>query len=333
MSSERGYLVTGAAGFIGSHLCEALLEAGHRVVGIDCFDSYYDPKIKRSNVATLREHERFTLIEGDIRNADMLETCFKKHKSDVVVHLAARAGVRNSVEDPLYCTENNVSGTVTLLQAAVERGIERFVFGSSSSVYGATNQVPFSEDQDISRPVSPYAASKVAGEAYCYSYHHLYDLPVVCLRFFTVFGPRQRPDLAINKFSQLMLAGKPLPVYGDGSASRDFTYVGDIVRGIMAAGETAELASPQTFEVINLGSDTPYTVMNLVQALELLLGIQATIDWQPPCPGDVPITWANIEKARRVLGWEPKTTLADGLRAFAQWCREQNGIVAPRKGH
>jgi len=328
MAEERTYLVTGAAGFIGSHLSEGLLEAGHRVVGIDCFDPYYDPLLKRANAAGLREHPNFTLVEGDIRDTDTLSMCFQKHKINVVAHLAARAGVRSSVEDPLFYTQNNVFGTVNLLQAAVERGVERFVFGSSSSVYGATNEVPFSEDQRIMTPASPYAASKVAGEAYCYSYNHLYDLPVVCLRFFTVFGPRQRPDLAINKFTRLMLADKPLPVYGDGSASRDFTYVGDIVRGIMAAGELPELASPDTFEVINLGSDTPFTVMDIVRALELLLGIKAKIEWQPLCPGDVPRTWANIDKARRVLDWEPKTKMADGLRAFIQWCRQQNGVAA-----
>jgi UDP-glucuronate 4-epimerase len=218
---------------------------------------------------------------------------------------------------------------VNLLSKAAEEGVARFVFGSSSSVYGADNEVPFSEDQRITMPISPYAASKVAGEAYCHSFHHLYDLPVVCLRFFTVFGPRQRPDLAMNKFIRLILADQPIPVYGDGSASRDFTYVGDIVRGIMAAAEHPDLASPDTFETINLGSDEPITVLEMVAAIEDVIGRQAQIDWQPLSPGDVPRTWANVRKAKTLLNWQPQVSIQEGLSAFADWYRQQadaNGV-------
>lgn len=328
MGRDRVYLVTGAAGFIGSHLVEALLAAGRRVVGIDSFDPSYDPKLKRSNVARLSEHEDLILVEGDVRDPVFVRSCLQRHKISVVVHLAARHGGENPVEDPISLVGDNIVGTVNLLQASVARGIERFIYGSCACVYGAANPVPFSEDQPISMPTTPYAASKAAGEAYCYTYHHLYGLPVVCLRLFSVYGPRQRPDLLISRFVHLMLGDKPLPLYGDGDTSRGFTYVGDVVRGIVAASEQPKLGADGSFEVINLGSDAHYTVMNIVRALELLLGVQARIDWKPPPPGDQPKAWANVEKARRLLNWTPETNLATGLRAFARWCREQNGSPA-----
>ena len=319
MASKKTCLVTGAAGFIASHLSEALIAEGYEVVGIDNFDPYYDAAVKHRNLGALQQQPGFSFIEGDIRSAEFLGECFHRHRPDIVFHLAARAGVRGSVAEPIVYTDINVMGTVNLLTAAAAEGIERFIFGSSSSVYGAANEVPFSEDQPITRPISPYAASKVAGEAYCYAFHHLYELPMVCLRFFTVYGPRQRPDLAINKFTRLMLAGEPIPVYGDGSASRDYTYVGDIVRGVLAAADRPHLAAPDTFEVINLGSDRPITVLELVEAIEHVVGSKARIAWQPLSPGDVPRTWASIAKAKRVLNWEPGTDLLEGLHAFADW--------------
>ncbi|NSW58622.1 MAG: NAD-dependent epimerase/dehydratase family protein [Armatimonadetes bacterium] len=324
MGSERAYLVTGAAGFIGSHLVEALLSAGRQVIGIDSFDPHYDPKLKRGNIASLLAHEGFTLVEGDVRDPLLVRTCLNKQKIGVVVHLAARHGGQTFLEDPGACVGDNVAGTVNLLHECVGRGIERFILGSCSSVYGAANSAPFSEEQSISTPTSPYAASKIASEAFCYTYHHLYGLPVVCLRLFSVYGPRQRPDLLISKFVHLMLQDKPLPVYGDGEVSRGFTYVDDVVRGIIAASEHPKLGAPSSFEVINLGSDAPYTVMNIVRALELLLGIQARIDWRPPTREDLPKAWANVTKARKLLNWTPGTSLASGLRAFVRWCREQN---------
>ena len=329
MCKKRTYLVTGAAGFIGSHLSEALIAGGHKVIGIDNFDPYYAPALKRQNLAELTDQAGFVFLEGDIRDQEILDHCFKAHGPEVIVHLAARPGVRGSVAEPLLYTNVNVMGTVNLLSKAAEQGVGRFIFGSSSSVYGADNEVPFSEDQRITMPISPYAASKVAGEAYCHSFHHLYDLPVVCLRFFTVFGPRQRPDLAMNKFARLILAGQPIPVYGDGSASRDFTYVGDIVRGIVAAAEHPDLASPDTFEAINLGSDEPITVLEMVAAIEEAVGHQAQVDWQPLSPGDVPRTWADVRKAKTLLNWQPQVSLEDGLSAFADWYRQRaevNGV-------
>jgi UDP-glucuronate 4-epimerase len=317
---ERSCLVTGAAGFIGSHLCDMLVASGHRVIGIDNFDPYYDQALKRDNIADLLQDPLFTFIEGDIRDHALVSGSVAEYSCSTIIHLAARAGVRGSVAEPLMYTELNVDGTVALLEVAAKRGVERFIFGSSSSVYGATNDVPFTEGQDITRPVSAYAASKVAGEAYSHVFHSLYHVPVVCLRFFTVYGPRQRPDLAINKFCRLMLEGKPIPVYGDGRSSRDFTYVGDIVRGIGAALDAPELGNPDTFEIINLGNDSPVTVLELVEVIEEVLGRKAEIDWHPPSPGDMPRTWACIDKARRLLKWEPQVSLAEGIGNFVNWC-------------
>jgi len=318
MASQRTCLVTGAAGFIGSYLSEALVTAGHNVVALDNFDPFYDPALKHRNIAGLLDDPRLVLVEGDIRDTELVAGCFQQHNPDAVVHLAARGGVRGSVADPLLYTDVNVTGTVTVLAAAAEHHVERFIFGSSSSVYGAANTLPFTEDQSVAGPISPYAASKVAAEAYCHTFGALYGLPVVCLRLFGVYGPRQRPDLAISKFYRLMLAGQALPVYGDGSASRDLTYVTDIVSGILAALQQPALATPGSFEIINLGSGAPVTVLELIRALEEILGCEVEIDWQPPAPGDVPHTWASIEKAKRVLGWQPTTSLPDGLAQFVQ---------------
>ncbi len=317
-TSTTTILVTGAAGFIGSHVCEALVARGERVVGIDNFDPYYDPAIKRRNVSELVSDERFTLIEGDILDPDALEAAFAVGEVRGIIHLAAKAGVRPSIANPLAYVRTNVDGTAMLLEAARRHGVARFVFGSSSSVYGAANEVPFSEDQRIDRPISPYAASKVAAEALCHTWHHLYGIPMVLLRFFTVYGPRQRPDLAINKFVRLLEAGQPIPQFGDGSSSRDYTYVADIVRGVLAAYD-----SDLQYEIINLGSSSPVRLDELIAAVGAALGIEPVVEVLDHQPGDVPHTFASVAKAKRLLGWEPQWTLAEGLREFVAWYRVQ----------
>lgn len=313
----RTVLVTGAAGFIGSHLCEALVARGDTVIGIDNFDPYYNPQIKRRNLAGLLAGERFTLIEGDINDPPALAAAFEPG-IEGVVHLAAKAGVRPSIAQPLDYARVNVEGTAAVLEAARRHGVGRFVFGSSSSVYGAANEVPFSEDQRIDRPISPYAATKVAGEALCHTWHHLYGLPIVMLRFFTVYGPRQRPDLAINKFVRLLDGGEPIPQFGDGSSSRDYTFVADIVRGIIAAYD-----SDLDFEIINLGGSSPVRLDELIAAVGAAVGVEPRVEVLPDQPGDVPRTYASVDKARRLLGWEPRVPLSEGLRAFVAWYRAQ----------
>lgn len=309
-------LVTGGAGFIGSHTMQALLQRGDEVVCLDSFDAYYPRLHKERNLAEVGTREGLRLVEGDIRDEALVADVFRDFEPEAVIHLAARAGVRPSIEDPAGYMSVNVSGTVNLLQAAVRAEVRKFVFASSSSVYGAAASVPFSEEQDITRPVSPYAASKVAGEALCYTMHHLYRLPIVGLRFFTVFGPRQRPDLAINKFVRLMLAGQPLPVFGDGTSSRDYTFVSDIVRGIVAA-----LEADLTYEVVNLGNSAPVTLSELIATLESVMGCRAEIERLPDQPGDVPRTYASTAKALRLLDWQPQVSLRDGLERFVEWYR------------
>lgn len=293
------------------------MERGDNVIGIDNFDHFYDPQIKRENIGELLTSERFTLIEGDIRDEKVVELGLDRG-ADGVIHLAAKAGVRPSIEAPLDYVSVNVEGTTVLLEAARRHGVERFIFGSSSSVYGATNHVPFSEDQRVDRPISPYAASKVAAEALCHAYHHLHRLPVVILRFFTVYGPRQRPDLAISKFVRLLEAGQPIPQYGDGSSSRDYTYVTDIVRGIVAAWD-----SDLEWEVINLGGASPIRLSEMIAAVAEAVGVEPQVKMLPDQPGDVPRTCADISKAGRLLGWEPQYSLDEGLREFVRWYREQ----------
>ncbi len=314
-------LVTGVAGFIGSHTAEALLRRGTPVVGIDNFDPYYDVAIKRRNVQEIETTAQqagtsFAMAEGDICNHDLIQELLAEHNVQAIIHLAAKAGVRPSLEDPVGYARTNIEGTISLLEAAQAAKIARFIFGSSSSVYGDAAQVPFSEDQPVAMPISPYGASKVAGETYCYAYHSLYYLPVVCLRFFTVYGPRQRPDLAINKFVRLLSADKPIPKYGDGTSMRDYTYIADIVRGILTA-----LDSDIQWDIINLGSDNPITLNQLIAAIEEVLDKRATIDQLPPQPGDMRQTHADITKARRLLDWEPQITLQEGLLEFVEWWR------------
>lgn len=308
-------VVTGAAGFIGSHLSEALLRAGWQVTGLDAFDRFYDPAVKRRNIADCLGCTAFRLVEGDIRDRAVVEAVFGGGV-DAVVHLAARAGVRPSIEDPLLYQDVNVNGTCLLLEVARGHGIRRFIFASSSSVYGNNKKVPFSEADRVDHPISPYAATKKAGELICHTYHHLFGMAVTCLRFFTVYGPRQRPDLAIHKFGRLIEQGKPIPVFGDGSMMRDHTYIADIVAGIMAALERAE-----GYHIYNLGNSNPVSLADLIAALERALGRKAVIHRLPNQPGDVERTFADISLARSELGFRPSTTLEEGLRRFVAWMR------------
>lgn len=307
-------LLTGGAGFIGSHLAEALLARSCELLILDDLNDYYDPALKRANLEEIRRAGPFEFVHGNICDAALVESLFERIRPVTVVHLAARAGVRPSLEQPALYQRVNVEGTAVLLEAARRHGVQRFVFASSSSVYGAASRVPFSEDDPVRAPISPYAASKVAGEALCHVYAHLYGLRIVCLRFFTVYGPRQRPDLAIRKFAESISAGRPIPVFGDGSTGRDYTYIDDIVAGILAAME-----HEAAFEVFNLGNSSPVLLREMIATLERVLGKEALIDRQPLQPGDVPITYADISKAKRLLGWAPKTPLEAGVRRMAEW--------------
>lgn len=316
-------LVTGAAGFIGSHLCERLVADGHGVWGIDNFDPYYDPAIKRRNVAELDQQPCMHLVEGDIRDEVLLEGLFNSVPFDAVIHLAARAGVRASLAEPELCLDVNVTGTIRLLQAMRRHHVARLVFASSSSVYGERTDasVAFSESDPADQPVSPYAASKRTGELLCHTWHHLWGLSVYCLRFFTVYGPRQRPDLAINKFVRLMREGAPIPMFGDGSSGRDYTFVGDIVEGVVRSLRSLAARAPgdPAFEIVNLGQGDVVRLNELIGALSDALGIDASIRRQPEQPGDVPLTLADTAKCRRLLDWKPDIGIAEGIRRYVAW--------------
>ena len=317
-------LVTGAAGFIGSHLCERLIERGDEVVGLDNFDPFYDPEVKRRNLAALLDHSRFRLIEEDIRQAEDVEAALGGIGAiDVVVHLAARAGVRPSIEEPVLYSQVNLDGTTAMLELARRRDIKRFVFGSSSSVYGNNQKVPFSEQDPVERPISPYAATKRAGELLCHTYHHLYDLSVVCLRFFTVYGPRQRPDLAIHKFARLLAEGQPIPMYGDESTRRDYTYVDDILQGVEGAIEYTRRNEP-VYEVINLGESDTTTLSRLIDLIARAMGVVPNIERLPLQAGGVQQTYADISRARQLLGYAPQTKIEDGIPRFVEWYQMQS---------
>jgi UDP-glucuronate 4-epimerase len=322
-------LVTGGAGFIGSHLCERLVRRGCTVVALDSFDPFYDPAVKRRNVAALREAKRFRLVEADIRDLAQVERALDDAGIggvDAVVHLAARAGVRPSIEAPVLYSEVNVAGTAAMLELACRRGISRFVFGSSSSVYGNNAKVPFSEADPVDHPISPYAATKRAGELLCHTYRHVHGLSVVALRFFTVYGPRQRPDLAIHKFGRLMLEGRPIPLFGDGTTARDYTFVDDIVRGIEGAIAYTG-AHPGAFEIVNLGGSRPATLRRLVELLSEAFGVEPRVQWLPAQPGDVERTYADVGRARELLGYVPEVPLEEGIPRFAAWLREESSIL------
>ena len=311
-------LVTGGAGFIGSHLCEALLRQGHEVVALDNFDEFYDPAIKRANISPCRAHDRFVLAEGDIRDAELVGRLLGEHHPEVIVHLAARAGVRPSIEDPLLFQDVNMRGTNVLLEAARRQGVTKFVFASSSSVYGNNKKVPFAESDVVDFPISPYAATKKAGELLCHTYHHLFDMDITCLRFFTVYGPRQRPDLAIHKFAKLIEAGRPIPVFGDGAMMRDFTYVDDIVDGTMRAIERCK-----GYSIFNLGGSHPVALSALIALIEKVLGKEAMIERLPQQPGDVDRTFADLSRSETALDYRPRVRLEAGLERFVRWFRNE----------
>jgi UDP-glucuronate 4-epimerase len=332
VTSAGPILVTGAAGFIGSSLTDRLLKDGVGVIGLDNFCDFYDPARKRANIEAAMAHPRFQLVEADIRDRAAVLEAFATHRPAAVVHLAAMAGVRPSIEHPDYYAAVNVSGTVNLLDAAVAHGVQRFLFASSSSVYGNNPKVPFAETDSVDHPISPYAATKKAGELICYTYHHLHALPVFCLRFFTVFGPRQRPDLAISKFLRLVAAGKRIPVFGDGSASRDYTYIDDIVSGILATldrcgtvgtttGGSGDQSSGGGYRIYNLGGSHPVSLKDLIATIEKVVGRTAVLDRLPMQPGDVERTWADLTRSSAELGYHPRTSLGEGIARQWAWMK------------
>ena len=315
-------LLTGGAGFIGSHVAEALLRRGAVLSIVDSLDDFYSSAWKKANLEEVRRTGQFEFLECDICDLKPMRETLTAARPDVIVHLAARAGVRPSIEQPRLYERVNVSGTVNLLELCREFGVGKFIFGSSSSVYGMSSHAPFSEDQPELRPISPYAATKLAGELFCYTYAHLHGVPAICLRFFTVFGPRQRPDLAIHKFVALIEKGEPLPIFGDGQTGRDYTYVDDIVAGVLAAIDyTPHPVNGAPFEVFNLGNSHPVKLNELLDLIEKVTGKTAIRERKEEQAGDVPLTWADISKAEKLLGYRPKTGLEDGLRKFVAWYR------------
>jgi UDP-glucuronate 4-epimerase len=312
------FLVTGGAGFIGSHVCERLLNSGHSVWAFDDLNTFYDPQLKRRNLRDIQSLAKpFEFTQGDLTDRAALDELFGSVKFDQVIHLAARAGVRPSLAEPALYQRVNVEGTVNILEAARLTGVKKMTIASSSSVYGVNSKVPFAESDPIFAAISPYAASKLACEALGHVYHHVYGMDVAMLRFFTVYGPRQRPDLAIHKFAKLIHAGKPIPVFGDGSTARDYTYVTDIVDGVIACTQK-ELG----FEIFNLGESQTVTLSYLIELIEKELGKKAIIDRQPPQPGDVPITFADVSKARAKLGYHPHIKIEQGIKMFIEWFRK-----------
>ncbi len=319
--SQPTILVTGAAGFIGSHAAEAIARTGARVIGVDNFCDYYDRSWKEANVHAITADSNITVQESDITDGGAISELVRAVKPSIIVHLAGMAGVRPSIQRPAYYAKVNIEGTAHLLQAAVDNKVGKFLFASSSSVYGNQRKVPFSEEDPVDEPISPYAATKRAGELLCHTFWHLYRLPVFCLRFFTVFGPRQRPDLAIQKFTRLIDRGLPVPMFGDGSTSRDYTFVEDIVAGILRAMERCD-----RFRIYNLGGSDPVTLRRLISEIETALGKKAVIDRRPIQPGDVERTYADLTRSTAELGYRPQTPLAQGLRKFIAWYREYGDL-------
>lgn len=316
-------LVTGGAGFIGSHLVDRLLKEGHRVMALDNFDDFYDPKMKRRNLAQASLHPSFRLIEGDLRDEGLLEETLREEKIQAVVHLAARAGVRPSIQDPILYAEVNLRGTLCLLEACRRNGVGRFIFASSSSVYGNNPKVPFSEDDPVDHPISPYAATKKAGELLCHTYHHLYGLDIACLRYFTVYGPRQRPEMAIHRFTRQIHRGEKISLFGRGDSQRDYTYIDDAIEGTLLA-----LERKHGYEIYNIGESQTISLSELVAILEKKLGKPAFIEHRPAQPGDVERTYADIRKSQQRLGYRPKVRIEEGLTRFVQWYLSE-GVQRP----
>lgn len=316
-------IVTGGAGFIGSTLVESLLSRGEKVFVIDDFNAFYDPLLKRENIAPFLSNPNFTLIEMDIRDRAKVFEAVKKASPDAICHLAARAGVRPSIDDPLLYEEVNCVGTLNILEAVKGIGLKNFVFASSSSVYGINSKVPFSEEDPITCTISPYATTKRAGELMVFTYSHLYNIPSICLRFFTVYGEKGRPDMAVAKFTKLINEGKEIQVYGDGSALRDFTYIGDIVNGLLNS-----IYTPFRYEIMNLGGSNTVRVNKLISLIEGSLGKKAKINYMAPVPGDVPITYADVAKAKRLIGFEPKVVIEEGVERYVRWFLERESRKA-----
>lgn len=304
----KSILVTGAAGFIGSNVCKCLLNIGHNVIGVDNFDTFYDPKLKRTNINGLLKLSNFKINEGDIRDESFINEIFESNSIDVVIHLAARAGVRPSIEQPGLYYDVNVNGTLRLLESMRKHNVKNMLFASSSSVYGNNKKTPFSETDNVDNPISPYAATKKAGELLCYTYHHLYNFNIFCLRFFTVYGRNQRPEMAIQQFGRLIKEGKPITMYGDGSSRRDYTYIDDIVDGIIASMDNLK-----GYEILNLGNSDTIALEPLIQLIGKTLGKDVIINRQPMQPGDVDITYADVTKAGKLIGYKPKHSIELGL--------------------
>ncbi len=326
---NKNILVTGGAGFIGSHLCEKLLIEGNIVIIIDNFNDFYDPHIKRKNIEEIKntmkkngiEEDKLILFEGDFRNTEFLDEVFNSNEVDTVVHLAAMAGVRPSIENPQLYYDVNITGTLNILEQCRMKNIKKFVFASSSSVYGNNEKVPFAETDIVDNPISPYAATKKSGELMCHTYHHLYNMSIACLRFFTVYGPRQRPDLAIHKFTNLIKNNEPIPFFGDGSTSRDYTYIEDIIDGIVKSIEWTD-DNENSFDVFNLGGDKTVSLKEMVETIETTLSTTAIINKLPMQPGDVNRTCADISHSNKTIGYRPRTSFKEGIEKFVKWYLE-----------
>ncbi|MDD3150265.1 MAG: GDP-mannose 4,6-dehydratase [Candidatus Gastranaerophilales bacterium] len=309
------FLVTGGAGFIGSHVIDGLLKQNYKVICVDNFDNFYPQSIKQANIKEHLKSPNYSIFNVDIRNFEQLKLIFETSKITDIIHLAALAGVRPSLLQPVKYAETNINGTLNLLELSKKFGVKKFIFGSSSSVYGSRETGPFNEEMKIDKPISPYASTKASCEQICYTYSHLYNLPIICLRFFTVYGPRQRPDLAIHKFAKLMREGKPIPLFGDGTSLRDYTYIDDILNGIFGAINYDKTP----FEIVNLGESRTVKLNYLIELLEKNLGISAKIEQYINQPGDVPITYADISKAKELFNYNPKTPIEQGIEKFVKW--------------
>ncbi|NQT66389.1 MAG: GDP-mannose 4,6-dehydratase [Actinobacteria bacterium] len=311
-------VVTGGAGFIGSHLCEKLIDSGSKIICVDNFDNFYSPAIKENNLSEVTGSSHFKLYRSDITSLDQMEEIFSKNSIDMVIHLAARAGVRPSIQNPLLYERVNILGTMNLLECCKRYNISKFIFASSSSVYGGNKKIPFSEEDNVDLPISPYAATKKAGELICYTYHNLYKISIFCFRFFTVYGPRQRPEMAIHKFTRQILSSENIEIYGDGYSSRDYTYIDDVISGILSSLEQID-----GFEVINLGNSNTIKLIDLIRLIEITTGKKGNLKFTKNQPGDVFITYADIRKARKMLKYLPKTNIKEGLVKFVNWYKEK----------